>query len=133
MKFLLKIILTILSVIVLSDLLIAQDLAFHQKREWRKELRKMYKSDQHYRLLMIRKPQFDNDSIWRLQSISDSINKKKFIEMTMKSGYPTWERVRLSSLGLILHFTLEKDFIELEELFKNTLFYFFTSAVILSK
>lgn len=122
MKFILKIIFTILTVIVLCDLSTAQDLSFIQKKEWRKELRKMEKSDQYYRLLMIEKPELNNDSIWRLQSVSDSINKLKFVELTAKYGYPTWERVRRGgSIVLILHFTLEKDYHELKRLFRNEL------------
>lgn len=82
----------------------------------------MQDTDQYYRVMMVENPQFDNDSIWRLQTISDSVNKQKFVELTKKYGYPTWERVRVSgTIALILYFTLENDFLELKDLLQSEL------------
>ncbi len=117
-----KSLLAVLIIFNFTHHILAQDLSFSQKREWRKELQKMQKSDQHYRLMMIKNPELNNDSIWKLQSINDSINKIKFIDLTLKYGYPTWERVRYgSTIALILHFTLKNDFLELKDLFKTEL------------
>jgi hypothetical protein len=117
-----KNIIVIITLMLISNFSNAQELSSAQKKEWKKELQKMEESDQYYRVMMDENPKFDNDSIWRLQSISDSINKQKFIELTNKYGYPTFDRVGFGrSLVLILHFTLENDFLELKDLFKDEL------------
>ena len=66
----------------------AQELTHSQKKEWRKALKIMVKDDQHYRVLMAENTIYNNDSIWNLQSISDSINKSRFIQLTKKHGFP---------------------------------------------
>lgn len=97
----------------------AQKLTSSQKKEWRHALKEMEKTDQHYRVMMVEKPSMDNDSIWKLQSINDSINKQKFVELTTKFGYPSFERVGDGfATVLILHFTMPNDFIDLKDLFK---------------
>jgi hypothetical protein len=117
-----KIAIIILAIITITNFSIAQDLSSSQKKELKEELQKMEELDQFYRVMMDENPKFDNDSIWKLQSINDSINKQKFIEITTKYGYPTWESVGFNhSLILILHFTLENDFLELKDLFKTEL------------
>lgn len=117
-----KIAIIIFAIITITNFSIAQDLSSSQKKEWKKELKKMEELDQVYRVMMDENSKFDNDSIWRLQSIRDSINKQKFIELTTKYGYPTFDRVGFArSLVLILHYTLENDFLELKDLFKTEL------------
>ena len=117
-----KIAIIIFAIITITNFSIAQDLSSSQKKEWKKELQKMEVTDQYFRVMMDENSKFDNDSIWRLQSIRDSINKQKFIELTTKYGYPTFDRVGFArSLVLILHFTLENDFLELKDLFKSEL------------
>ena len=117
-----KIAIIIFAIITITNFSIAQDLSSSQKKEWKKELKKMEELDQYFRVMMDENSKFDNDSIWRLQTINDSINKQKFIELTTKYGYPTFDRVGFArSLVLILHFTLENDFLELKDLFKSEL------------
>jgi hypothetical protein len=100
----------------------AQELSASQKRMWKDALREMEKSDQLYRVKMIKQPELNNDSIWKLQSIIDSINQRKFVALTVQFGYPSLKRVgNETSMGLILHFTLENDFIALKDLFKAEL------------
>src|SRR5690554_2844489 len=101
-----KTLILFLSIVTLNSPSFGQDLSSSQKKEWKKELKKMEELDQYYRVMMDENSKFDNDSIWRLQSISDSINKQKFIELTTKYGYPTFDRVGFArSLVLILHYT----------------------------
>lgn len=102
--------------------LLAQPLNPSQKKEWKKALKVMVKSDQEFRSLMVRNPAFNNDSIWKLQSISDSINKSSFIQLTEKYGFPSLERIgNQSAVLLLLHFTLKPDFEELLPLFEKEL------------
>ncbi|AEA45796.1 hypothetical protein [Fluviicola taffensis] len=107
---------------LMSGISFAQELSSAQKKEWKTELQKMEKSDQYYRVKMAKNPALNNDSIWKLQSDIDSINKATFVELTTKYGYPTMGRVRYAgTIGMILHFTLEEDFIQLKELFYSEL------------
>ena len=117
-----KTLILFLSIVTLNSPSFAQDLSSSQKKEWKKELKKMEELDQVYRVMMVENPKYDNDSIWRLQTINDSINKQKFVALTLKYGYPTFDRVGFArSLVLILHYTLENDFLELKDLFKTEL------------
>lgn len=100
----------------------AQDLTHSQKKEWRKALKLMVEDDQRYRVLMAENTIYNNDSIWNLQSVSDSINKSRFIQLTEKYGFPSLERIgNQNAVTLLLHFTLKNDFGELLPLFQKEL------------
>jgi hypothetical protein len=112
-------IITLNSLFLCFNFVSAQELSSSEKKAWKNELKLMEKSDQFYRGKMIKQPELNNDSIWSLQSIIDSINKKNFTDLTKKYGYPSLKRVgNETAMGLILHFTLESDFMELKDLFK---------------
>jgi hypothetical protein len=99
-----------------------QKLNFADKKEWRKNLKQMLKDDQFYRSKISKQNILSNDSLWILQSKNDSINKEKFVQLTNKFGYPSLKRIgNQNSVVLILHFTLEKDFVQLFPLFNNEL------------
>lgn len=95
-----------------------QSLNFIQKRDYRKNIRKMFKDDQAYRKNNLQK----DDSLWSCQNYNDSINKVKFIMLIGKYGYPSFERVKTEkALILLLHFTSKQDYNELYLLFENEL------------
>ncbi|WP_341901934.1 hypothetical protein [Fluviicola taffensis] len=97
----------------------AQELSSSEKNTWKTALKTMERSDQLYRGKMIKQPELNTDSIWKLQSAIDSSNKQQFVDLTKQLGYPSLKRVgNETSMGLILHFTLENDFAELKDLFK---------------
>lgn len=100
-----------------------QKLSFFEKTTCRKIIRKMDKRDQYYRMKMIKNSGLNNDSIWKLQSINDSINKIAFVNLINKYGYPSNKRIKLgaNTFGILLHQTLEKDYIDLLDLFQNEL------------
>ena len=78
--------------------------------------------DQLYRKLMASSPEMNNDSIQNLQTYLDSINKVRFVEIIKLYGYPSRKNIGYeASIGLILHFRTEEDFIDLKELFKSEL------------
>jgi hypothetical protein len=83
----------------------------------------MDKRDQYYRVKMVKNPGLNNDSIWKLQSINDSINKIAFVNLINKYGFPSTKRIKLgaNTLVVLLHLTTEKDFIDLLDLFQNEL------------
>ena len=113
---------TALFLIFLQFQVHAQLLTSSQKKEWRKELKAMEHTDQYYRKMMVDSPELENDSIWKLQTALDSINKVNFIVLTQRYGYPSQKNIgREASIGLILHFTNEHDFHTLKELFKAEL------------
>ena len=98
--------------------LFCQKLSFKEKREWRKNLKQMMKDDQFYRSKISDHTTSSSDSLWGLQSKNDSINKEKFVQLVNKFGYPSYDRIgNQTSVVLILHFTLEKDFTQLVNLF----------------
>lgn len=100
----------------------AQNLSRFEKKIWKKELKIMEDTDQFYRQLMNESPEMNNDSIWKLQTYYDSINKVKFIELTKLYGYPSKKNIgKEASIGLILHFTNENDFNDLKDIFKAEL------------
>jgi hypothetical protein len=100
----------------------AQNLTHSKKKELKKELKSMDENDQLYRKLMASSPEMNNDSIWNLQTYLDSINKVRFVEITKLYGYPSRKNIgHEASIGLILHFRTEEDFIDLKELFKSEL------------
>lgn len=108
--------------LLLTSFGFAQELSSSEKSIWKNALKSMEKSDQFYRGKMSKQPQLNTDSIWKLQSTIDSVNKKNFVDLTKKYGYPSLKRVgNETSIGLILHFTLENDFAELKDLFKAEL------------
>lgn len=97
----------------------SQQLAFSQKRECRRELRKMVKRDQVYRLIIVKENRSLDDTLWRLQTINDSINLADFTKMTEKYGYPSLSRVGMMPVVLLLHFTLEPNYLSLRDLFEK--------------
>ena len=108
--------------LVLPIVCSAQNLNHSEKKIWKKALNSMEETDQLYRKLMVSSPEMNNDSIWKLQTTLDSINKSKFIELTSQYGYPSRINIgREASVALILHFTTDNDFHELKDLFKSEL------------
>jgi len=103
--------------------LAAQNLSFFEKTACRKVIRKMDKRDQYYRVKMVKNHGLNNDSIWKLQSINDSINKLGLINLIHNYGYPSHTRLYFGGIPLhiLLHQTLEKDFNDLLDLFQNEL------------
>ena len=103
----------------ISSYSMSQHLTYKEKKTIRRELKAMLKSDQQYRIeLTNQQNQSLKDSLWKLQSQNDSINKEKFKQIILNSGYPSLTRVGTElSTVLILHFTNQNDFIELDELF----------------
>lgn len=100
----------------------AQNLSRSEKKEWKDALKNMEETDQLYRKLMVETPSMNNDSIWKLQTSFDSINKATFIELTTRYGYPSQMNIgKEASIAMILHFTNEVDFYELVDLFKSEL------------
>ena len=96
----------------------SQELSHHQKKEYKKGLKNIYKNDQHYRQKMVKRPELNNDSIWRKQSMLDSINKIEFRNLIEEYGYPSSHRLKVQNpIGPVLHFTNEEDFGELKGLF----------------
>lgn len=82
----------------------------------------MEKGDQLYREQMDKHPELASDSLWKLQSIIDSSNKVQFISLTQQYGYPSKKHIgKEASIAMLLHFTLEQDFLELKDLFKSEL------------
>jgi hypothetical protein len=62
------------------------------------------------------------DSLWKLQNEIDSINRFRFIEIILKYGYPSFNRIGSSADGLIaIHMVGEKDFYDLHSIFKSEL------------
>ena len=118
----LKIVTLISILLLLSTDTNAQNLSRSEKIVWKKGLDKMEETDQIYRKLMVKSPELNNDSIWAIQSSLDSTNRINFIELTNLYGYPSKKNIgREASIALILHFTLEKDFRILKNLFKSEL------------
>ncbi len=100
----------------------AQHLTHSEKKIWKEALKIMEKTDQHYRRLMVKFPEMNNDSIWQLQTSLDALNKVKFFELTTLYGYPSQKNIgREASIALILHFTTEKDFSDFQVLFHSEL------------
>ena len=94
----------------------AQNLIHSEKKIWKKTLNNMEETDQLYRKLMVNSPEMNNDSIWKLQTCMDSINKSKIIALTVQYGYPSRNNIgREASVALILHFTTENDFNDLKD------------------
>lgn len=100
-----------------------QELTHKEKVKIRRELKVMLKKDQEYRTLIANnKDLLNTDSLWKLQNINDSLNKKRFIDLIDKYGYPSRERIGTEiSVVLVLHFTNHSDFVELHQLFINQL------------
>ena len=91
------------------------------KTKIRKELKKMVELDQQYRKVIATHPT-NSDDLWVKQSFNDSLNKIQFVEIILKHGYPSKERIGSEfSVLLTLHFTNEIDFIELDTLFRKEL------------
>lgn len=91
------------------------------KTKIRKELKKMVELDQQYRKVIATHPA-NSDDLWVKQSVNDSINKIHFIEIILKHGYPSKERIGSEfSVLITLHLTNEIDFIELDTLFRKEL------------
>jgi hypothetical protein len=109
--------------IFVDNLTFAQrKLTFNQKMKVRRELKKMLKSDQQYRKLLISHPSNEKE-LWRKQSFNDSLNKIQFVNLIHRFGFPSLERVGSEySVVLTLHFTNEQDFDDLKELFQQELF-----------
>ncbi len=113
---------TVICLFLFSNSIQAQELSSSEKNTWKNALKSMEKSDQLYRGRMVKHPELNTDSIWSLQSAIDSINKQNFAALTKQLGYPSLKRVgNETSMGLILHFTLESDFVALKDLFKSEL------------
>lgn len=101
---------------------IAQELTFRQKRYIRSEIRVMEKNDQLYRAEIVKHPELDKDSLMQLQEKVDSVNRKLFVSIIEKSDYPSKTTIgRETSLALLLHFTTENDWFELQDLFSSEL------------
>lgn len=117
-----KLITVIASFFLLAFYSNAQNLSRSEKREWKIALKNMEETDQLYRKLMVNSPEMNNDSIWKLQTAFDSINKVKFVELTTRYGYPSQKNIgKEASIALILHFTNPSDFDALIDLFKDEL------------
>jgi hypothetical protein len=102
--------------------LTAQELTSKEKKIWKEALAEMEKGDQLYREQMVKHPELASDSLWKLQSTIDSTNKAQFIALTQQYGYPSKKRIgKEASIALLLHFTLEQDFLELKDLFQSEL------------
>lgn len=100
----------------------AQGLTPVTKKKLKKELKAMGEMDQRYRKLMADNPAMNNDSIWHLQSTLDSMNRLKLLEIIAEYGYPSRKNVGYeTSIALLLHFTTEKDFTDLNAIFKSEL------------
>lgn len=107
---------------LLSSSALSQNLSRSEKKLWISALNIMEETDQYYRKLMNDYPEMNNDSIWNLQNQCDSINKFKFMELTKLYGYPSEKNIgQEASIILLLRFTAENDFNDLNEIFQSEL------------
>jgi hypothetical protein len=116
---------SIILLILFSNIIYSQnDLRINEKIKIRRELKKMLKQDQKLRNKIVQNKHSKNetDSLWNLQNKLDSINIIEFVNIINNYGYPSLQRVGTQiSYVLILHFTRERDFISLDELFQKEL------------
>lgn len=111
-----------MSLLFISIFLPAQTLSSKEKKIWKEALSKMEKSDQLYREQMVKHPELASDSLWKLQSKIDSSNKAQFIALTQQYGYPSKKHIgKEASIAMLLHFTLEQDFLDLKDILKSEL------------
>ena len=111
----------VILLLLCANVLSAQELKGAEKRDVKSQLREMEKRDQEFRIQIRQKPS-EKDSLWKLQSVNDSINKIQFIHLIGKHGYPAQERVGIpTTIFLTLHFTLENDFRDLQDIFGQEL------------
>ncbi len=108
-------------IIMIPVLCRSQVLSSKVKKELRKELKQMFSEDQKYRAQL--NTSKNQDSIWRVQSNADSINKNKLTQIIQVYGYPSRERIKGAEYStiLVLHMTLERDFNDLQEIFGKQL------------
>lgn len=100
----------------------AQKLSHADKKECRTVLKTLNERDQQYRIVMRDSPQLNTDSVWRLLTENDSLNRLEFKRLLAKFGYPSVASVHGENpLPMLLHFTLATDFLELEPVLKKQL------------